>query len=251
MPGLTSQNHASLSKYAPPSEPLGFNEEEGLGAEDIFSMCSIMCFIPWRSFLVIPGSSDSEGDNKGTDTQEFHEVATTDDDKHEVPGADMQYNDAVSPSSQPVPEWKRKYLERKSIRKEGNLNLDDSDTSKRSSLEETLDRFRKIDDEISDSVSDVPDESPVEPEVPSTSWSMATFFSATSYQTATSTSSSSSSLYSMIMGNSDDSIVDSSLSSASLGGSPEHEYTSISPAHQISKSHRRQHSPAGVMDIVE
>lgn len=246
MPGLRSQNHASLSSYAPPSEPLGYNEDEGLGAEDIFSMCSLLCFIPWRSFVVIPGSSgrDNGDANEGTTPQEFHEISTIDDDKHEVPSADQ------SQDTQTVPAWKQKYIERKNTCKKEDIALDDSETSKRSSLDETLDRWRKIDDDtVSDTVSDISDNAPPVNE-PSTSWSMANFFSVDRFQTSTSTTSSSSSLYSMIMGNHNDRVEDTSISSTSSLSS-EYESDSISPVQQKFKAHRRQHSPAGVMDMVE
>lgn len=262
MPGLSSQTHSSLSGYAPPSEPLAFSEEEGLGAEDIFSMCSIMCFIPWRSFLVIPGaSSDGSVDDVAEPVQEFQEIKTTEDEKQEHATASQSNMECAS--YQPVPSWKQKYISRKSMREHEALSqgdgLCDSESSKRTTLEETLDRCRQI-DTISDAVSDVTDE---EDERSSMSWSMASFFGMSSAESSSSASVSSissysaSSLYSALVGRADEKVKTSSgnrsCSGESSTSSVEHSYDSIlpSPVSHKGKYHRRQLSPSGVMDYVE
>jgi hypothetical protein len=265
MPGLSSQTHSSLSDYAPPLEPLAFNEEEGLGAEDIFSMCSIMCFIPWRSFLVIPGSTgDGSVDDVTEPVTDFQEINTTEDDKLEHITPPQSHTECAS--YQPVPSWKQKYISRKSMREQEALNqvgdsLSDSGSSKRTSLEETLDRCRQI-DTVSDSdvVSDVTDD---EDERSSMSWSMASFFGSTTADSSSSVSVTSiasysvSSLYSALVGHADDKVDVSSRSSSGNGSSStcsvEHTYDSIlpSPISHKSKFHRRQLSPSGVMDYVE
>mmetsp|Transcript_12303 Transcript_12303/g.20025 ORF Transcript_12303/g.20025 Transcript_12303/m.20025 type:complete len:260 (+) Transcript_12303:144-923(+) len=259
MPGLSSQAHSSLSAYAPPSEPLAFNEEEGLGAEDIFSMCSIMCFIPWRSFLVIPGSTgDGSVDDDVEPVQEFQEIRTTVDDTQENITAPQSTGECAS--YQPVPLWKQKYISRKSRQEQEAIvqggGLSDSESSKRTTLEETLDRCRQI-DTISDSVSETDSVSDItdgEGEGSSASWSMASFFrmsnadSSSSGSVATVSSYTVSSLYSALVGS-----TENRISGPSSTSSVDHSYDSIlpSPVSHKGKFHRRQLSPSGVMDYVE
>jgi hypothetical protein len=252
MPGLTGQNHSSLSSYAAPSAPYSNQEDESLGAEDIFSMCSLMCFIPWTSFLVIPQTSSIEENCGGGDAvqqqQEFENIAQTEHDKVET--TKLPNDDDIA-TYQSVPVWKQKYIARKS-----NLELSNSSSihcaaPKRSSLEETLDRCRNIDNTSDVYGDNTQDDNNTEGVTSATGWSMATFFSYPS-------------LYAKIVGGTGDTDTDSvldapdthedsslSLSSVSLSSASKGSYDSLSPVHRGGKNHRRQHSPSGVMDFVE
>jgi hypothetical protein len=282
MSALKSQNHSSLSSYAPPSEPLvGFNDDDSsLGVDDIFSMCSLICFIPWRSFLVIPGSSASEDNNSddgaeespgdSSRKQEFHKIST-EDSRHEL--SKLSISEEASPACQSVPAWKQKYIARKSFLDEDSSGSSSSScidstprgSSKRTSLEETLDRCRNIEAEATTSIAPtLNDPNAEENEVSSSSESSwASFFSLGAHH---SSSMSPVSLYSKIAENSDTENVDISLNGAHLSpslplsqssSSDRHAYDSISCADgvdargKVVRVHRRQHSPSGIMDLSE
>lgn len=252
MSALKYQNHASLSSYAPPSEPLvGFTEDDSIGAADLISMCSLLC-IPWHSFLV-KSSSEQEGDTVVRGEQEFQVIATTEE-KQEISKISKSEEDLATYDS--VPAWKRKYIARKSA------GMDDSSSSSRSSsshgsstkrtaLEETLDRCRNIEDtSITLHGDDEVEEQ--EEEASSSAGSWMSFFSLGLGGHVASTSPSTS-LYSKVLGTTDVDAdkIDSSLNSLSLGSSSSSSsYDSNSPASRKGKLHRRQQSPSGVMDLV-
>lgn len=234
MPALKSQNHSSLSSYAPPSEPLeGFHEDDGIGAEDIFSMCSLICFIPWRSFLVIPGSS--EGGESGNDVkqQEFEKIAT-DENKQNQSKLPKVNEEQVEYKS--VPAWKQKYIARK-LDESADISThsSSSDGFKRNSLEETLKRCRNVDDDDNSSVVSLDGLVDEENEDVSNSWNG--FFGLGG----------ASSLISKIVGTSETTLD----RTHEIPSSPDHAYSSISPAPQKVKVHRRQLSPSGVMDFAD
>ena len=230
MSAWKSQNHSSLSSYAPPSEPLGFSEEESIGAEDIFSMCSLICFIPWRSFLAFSESSEEEHtkESDGSETtkkqQDFEELSTT---EHEDGATALPKLQTQQSGYEPVPAWKQKYIDRKSSsQNDVSTNLK---TAKRTSLEETLDRCRNIDQ--SSSCNDDGDD------VSSDTGSWADMFSIDS----------ASSLYSWALGKSES----DKTSTIACDNTTKYSYDVISPSPSKYKGHRRQLSPSGVVDLVE
>lgn len=221
MPALKSQNHSSLASYAPPSKSLAANEEDGLGVGDIFSMCSLICFIP---FLASPGSA--EGDDNLPENLEFQQIATEDTSKQDISETPQIGSD--SSVHQKVPAWKEKYIARKrnDALSESSSHSSLNEDAPRSAVQESRGKCRDINNLDSTSAShyDFADKK----DSSGSSWD--SLFSMTP-----------SSIYSKMVGSTAPGVPDPSTDA--------HAYRSLSPVPHTTKVHRRQLSPSGVMDL--
>lgn len=237
MSALGSHRHSSMPSFVPSltsdlsaTSSFHLQEEEGIGAADVFGMCSLMCFIPWSSFLVIRRTDTDEEDE---DSVSIPEESQQERNNKVISTAKDNEEDATH-KYQPVPKWKQKYIDRQSA-----AVSDKAPRTKRSTLEETLERCRNVESQCVVTKDDDDDDD------------TSTTTSTSSWASYFGLSSDSPSLYSRILGASKHS-EDSVLSIGDKREKTSFVYSSISSDKSSPlKSHRRQNSPSGVMDIVD